>query len=130
MEKGDKVIKKGDTEIVVPKEALTEENGKIKTEDRPKIVDKFKEKNPDLVDVKIHDNGNVSLSFKDGTRAELSAKDLRRDQGIKIPRKQSDVSPMKRAGKNAKTGIESVAGLVCTLVASTGALYIGRKKED
>lgn len=130
VEKGDKVIKKGDTEIVVPKEALTEENGKIKTEDRPKIVDKFKEKNPDLVDVKIHDNGNVSLSFKDGTRAELSAKDLRRDQGIKIPRKQSDVSPMKRAGKNAKTGIESVAGLVCTLVASTGALYIGRKKED
>ncbi|WP_311482106.1 InlB B-repeat-containing protein [uncultured Anaerococcus sp.] len=32
--------------------------------------------------------------------------------------------------ENVKTGVESVAGVVCTLVASTGALYIGRKKED
>ena len=36
----------------------------------------------------------------------------------------------KASRSNPKTGIESVAGVVCTLIASTGALYIGRKKED
>ena len=36
----------------------------------------------------------------------------------------------KASRSNPKTGLESVAGVVCTLVASTGALYIGRKKED
>ena len=36
----------------------------------------------------------------------------------------------KASRSNPKTGLESVAGIVCTLVGSTGALYIGRKKED
>ena len=127
---GDKTVDKNGKKVVVPKEAIPKENGKIKVEDRPKIVDKFKEKNPDVVDVKIHDNGNVSLVFKDGTKAELSSKDLLRERGIKIPKKHSEDSLSKKAGKNVKTGIGSAAGIVCTLVASTGALYIGRKKED
>ena len=36
----------------------------------------------------------------------------------------------KASRSNPKTGLESVAGIVCTLVGSTGALYISRKKED
>ena len=127
---GDKIVKKGDTETVVPKEVLDMDKGKLSPEDRTKIEEKLKERNPDIVDVKVDEKGNAHITFSDGRKEILTAKDLSDAAGIKIPKKHSEDSLSKKAGKNAKTGIESIAGLVCTLVASTGALYIGRKKED
>lgn len=72
----DRIIKKADKKIVLPNESQIVEKGKLSPEDRTKIEEKIKEKNPDIVDAKVDEHGNVSLSFKDGTRAELSAKDL------------------------------------------------------
>ena len=143
VEKGDKVIKKGNSEIVIPKEAQIIEKGKLSLEQRTKIAEKIKEKNPDLVDVKIDENSNAFLSFSDGRKEKLLAKELASKEGFVIPKrdkhvqdesplknKRADASPAKHAGKNVKTGIESLAGIALTLVGSTGALLISRKKED
>lgn len=134
VEKGDKVINVGDKEVVVPKVVVDKKKGKLDKEERTKIAEKIKQKNPDVVDVKIDENANAYVTFNDGRRERIPAKDLVSKEGFVIPRRDrhsQDESPnRRRAGKNVKTGVESIAGIACTLVASTGALYIGRKKED
>lgn len=134
VEKGDKVINVGDKEVVVPKVVVDKKKGKLDKEERTKIAEKIKQKNPDVVDVKIDENANAYVTFNDGRRERIPAKDLLSKEGFMIPRRDrhsQDESPnRRRAGKNVKTGVESIAGIACTLVASTGALYIGRKKED
>ncbi|EEI85618.1 Gram-positive signal peptide protein, YSIRK family [Anaerococcus lactolyticus ATCC 51172] len=134
VEKGDKVINVGDKEVVVPKVVVDKKKGKLDKEERTKIAEKIKQKNPDIVDVKIDENANAYVTFNDGRRERIPAKDLVSKEGFVIPRRDrhsQDESPnRRRAGKNVKTGVESIAGIACTLVASTGALYIGRKKED
>ena len=134
VEKGDKVINVGDKEVVVPKVVVDKKKGKLDKEERTKIAEKIKEKNPDVVDVKIDEKANAYVTFNDGRRERILAKDLVSKEGFVIPRRDrhsQDESPnRRRAGKNVKTGVESIAGIACTLVASTGALYIGRKKED
>lgn len=134
VEKGDKVINVGDKEVVVPKVIVDKKKGKLDKEERIKIAEKIKEKNPDVVDVKIDEKANAVVTFSDGRRERIPAKDLLSKEGFMIPRRDrhsQDESPnRRRAGKNVKTGVESIAGIACTLVASTGALYIGRKKED
>lgn len=134
VEKGDKVINVGDKEVVVPKVVVDKKKGKLDKEERTKIAEKIKEKNPDVVDVKIDEKANAVVTFSNGRRERIPAKDLLSKEGFMIPRRDrhsQDESPnRRRAGKNVKTGVESIAGIACTLVASTGALYIGRKKED
>ncbi|WP_276886008.1 G5 domain-containing protein [Anaerococcus lactolyticus] len=134
VEKGDKVINVGDKEVVVPKVIVDKKKGKLDKEERTKIAEKIKQKNPDVVDVKIDEKANALVTFSDGRRERIPAKDLVSKEGFVIPRRDrhsQDESPnRRRAGKNVKTGVESIAGIACTLVASTGALYIGRKKED
>ncbi len=134
VEKGDKVINVGDKEVVVPKVVVDKKKGKLDKEERTKIAEKIKQKNPDVVDVKIDEKANAFVTFNDGRRERILAKDLVSKEGFVIPRRDrhsQDESPnRRRAGKNVKTGVESIAGIACTLVASTGALYIGRKKED
>ena len=134
VEKGDKVINVGDKEVVVPKVVVDKKKGKLDKEERIKIEEKIKEKNPDIVDVKIDEKANALVTFSDGRRERIPAKDLLSKEGFVIPRRDrhsQDESPnRRRAGKNVKTGVESIAGIACTLVASTGALYIVRKKED
>ena len=134
VEKGDKVINVGDKEVVVPKVVVDKKKGKLDKEERTKIAEKIKQKNPDVVDVKIDEKANAYVTFNDGRRERIPAKDLVSKEGFVIPRRDrhsQDESPnRRRAGKNVKTGVESIAGIACTLVASTGALYIGRKKED
>ena len=134
VEKGDKVINVGDKEVVVPKVVVDKKKGKLDKEERTKIEEKIKQKNPDVVDVKIDEKANAFVTFNDGRRERILAKDLVSKEGFVIPRRDrhsQDESPnRRRAGKNVKTGVESIAGIACTLVASTGALYIGRKKED
>lgn len=134
VEKGDKVINVGDKEVVVPKVIVDKKKGKLDKEERTKIAEKIKQKNPDVVDVKIDENANAYVTFNDGRRERIPAKDLLSKEGFMIPRRDrhsQDESPnRRRAGKNVKTGVESITGIACTLVASTGALYIGRKKED
>ena len=124
----------GGTEVVVPEVKVDKKKGKLDKEERTKIAEKIKEKNPDVVDVKIDENANAYVTFNDGRRERIPAKDLLSKEGFMIPRRDrhsQDESPnRRRAGKNVKTGVESIAGIACTLVASTGALYIGRKKED
>ncbi|WP_265212881.1 InlB B-repeat-containing protein [Anaerococcus sp. NML200537] len=107
-------------------ESPEETNPKTPSSDESKVPE---EKNPDNPETKDPDKTNANDPSE--TKAEdpklkeesskLDGKKNKANNSIKIP---------KTNRPNVKTGVESVAGIVCTLVGSTGALYISRKKED
>ncbi|MCW6679031.1 hypothetical protein NH286_07660, partial [Anaerococcus sp. NML200574] len=107
-------------------ESPEETNPKTPSSDESKLPE---EKNPDNPGTK--DSDKTKANDPSETKAEdpklkeesskIDGKKNKANNSIKIP---------KTNRPNVKTGVESVAGIVCTLVGSTGALYISRKKEE
>ena len=134
-------------------------DGKIKVKDvdnltdeeKQKIIDKVKKDNPDAVDVKFDEKGNVVITDKNGLETSIPYKSLvsKVEEGsVSVPskdksnaqapskgKKQMNQEPSRnkrnQAGaKNVKTGVGSVSGLFGLAGAALAGLFATKKKED
>ena len=85
--------------------------------------------NPKAVDVIVDAQGNARLKYADGSSNHIAASELvfekaKGGKTVKVP------SDSKQANKNVKTGVESLTGVMATLVAAVGGLFASKRKKD
>ncbi|WP_276881798.1 Rib/alpha-like domain-containing protein, partial [Anaerococcus tetradius] len=107
---------------VVDKNNLTDE-------ERREVADKLMKANPKAVDVIVDAQGNARLKYADGSSNHIAASELvfekaKGGKTVKVP------SDSKQANKNVKTGVESLTGVMATLVAAVGGLFASKRKKD
>ncbi len=97
-------------------------------DEKQEVIDKVKKANPAAIDVIVDDKGNATLIYADGSKNFIDADDLFFQvaaQKEKMPNAKAN-----KAGKNVKTGVGSVSGLVGLAGISIAGLLASRKKEE
>ena len=115
---------------VVDKNNLTDE-------ERREVADKLMKANPKAADVKVDAKGNAVLKYADGSsnhiaNSELIFEKAKGGNSVKVPSVGKDKSKInaKDANKNVKTGVESLTGVMATLVTAVGGLFASKRKKD
>ena len=127
-----KVSSEGKKKVVIPDKTVVKDLTKLSDGEREKIAEKIKEVNPTVSKVEVNERGQAVLHFVDGSQEiidsdELTARERILDQSpVRVPRQDAS---KKMAGKNAKTGVESIGTIASTLSISVGALLASRKKK-
>ncbi|MFO3668135.1 hypothetical protein ACCQ42_10265, partial [Anaerococcus sp. ENR0874] len=97
-------------------------------DEKHEVIDKVKKANPAAIDVIVDDKGNATLIYADGSKNFINAEDLIFQvaaQKEKMPNAKAN-----KAGKNVKTGVGSVSGIVGLAGISIAGLLASRKKEE
>ncbi|WP_311537982.1 Ig-like domain-containing protein, partial [uncultured Anaerococcus sp.] len=145
-EDGDKKDKQGSTQTEAknnPAQIPSEKTGvkdknHLTDEEKQEIIDKIKKANPAAVEVKVDDKGNATLIYADGSKNFIKASDLVYEkEAKKAPSQSGNVDPArnvnpnsKQAGKNVKTGVGSVSGILGLAGISIAGLLASKKKEE
>ncbi|MDO5047855.1 MAG: hypothetical protein Q4D88_04825, partial [Anaerococcus sp.] len=110
---------------------------KLSQEEINKVIDAVKRANPEAVEVIVDSKGNATLVYKDGSKNFIEANKLvvEKKAPIKVPSQNAANRPAanstnKNANKNVKTGVTGLTGVLATLAAAAGGLFISKKKEE
>ncbi|WP_311532402.1 Ig-like domain-containing protein, partial [uncultured Anaerococcus sp.] len=113
---------------ITPEKTGVKDKNHLTDDEKQEVIDKVKKANPAASDVIVDDKGNATLIYADGSKNFINAEDLI-FQVAAQKEKMPNVSG-KKAGKNVKTGVGSVSGLLGLAGISIAGLLASRKKEE
>ncbi|MDY2918268.1 MAG: Rib/alpha-like domain-containing protein, partial [Anaerococcus sp.] len=125
---------------VAPEKTEVVDTNNLTDKEKAEVAEKVAKANPEASKIIVDEKGNVTLVYPDGSKNYLPASKTvveKSKGGIKIPARDDkkdyprrDSKGNKLAGKNVKTGIGSVSGLIGLVGAAAAGLFASKKKED
>ncbi|KWZ78686.1 hypothetical protein HMPREF3200_00551, partial [Anaerococcus tetradius] len=123
----------GTYEVKLPEVTEVKDPDKLTKEERAEIADKIKKANPSIKDVLVDEKGNARVINKDGSKTTIQASKLvKKASGVQVPNVPSKDKKKEDANKskNVKTGVESLGGVLASLVAATSGLFVSKKRKN
>ena len=123
---------------VAPDKTEVEDSKNLTDKEKAEVAEKVAKANPDASEVRVDNKGNATLVYPDGSMNTIGAAKtvVEKSAGTVAPSKDNKEYPRrdnkgnKLAGKNVKTGLGSVSGLIGLASAAAAGLFASKKKED
>nr|MDK7695867.1 hypothetical protein [Anaerococcus hydrogenalis]MDK7697647.1 hypothetical protein [Anaerococcus hydrogenalis]MDK7708893.1 hypothetical protein [Anaerococcus hydrogenalis] len=125
---------------VNPGKIVVDDKNNLTNKEKSKIADKVKKVNPKASKIEVANDGSVTITYPDGSTNKIAGKDLvtekAKGQGTRKAQVKAnadnDLHKVKYVNQstNVKTGIESQAGIIATLLASVGGLFASKKRKN
>ena len=125
---------------VIPGKTEVEDKNNLTDKEKSEIADKVKKVNPKASKIEVANDGSVTITYPDGSTNKIAGKDLviekAKGQGTRKAQAKAnadnDLHKVKYVNQstNVKTGIESQAGIIATLLASVGGLFTSKKRKN
>ena len=123
---------------VAPDKTEVEDSKNLTDKEKAEVAEKVAKANPDVSEVRVDNKGNATLVYPDGSMNTIGAARtvVEKSAGTVAPSKDNKEYPRrdnkgnKLAGKNVKTGLGSVSGLIGLAGAAAAGLFASKKKED
>ena len=127
----DKVEKAKEADsIQAPEVTVVYDPSALTDAEKAKVAEEVKKANPTATDVKVNNDGSVSVTFADGSVATIAAnkvvKEATKESSAQAPSKKAGAKELPNTGtkqSNASLGL-------ALLAAATGGLLIAKKREE
>ena len=123
----------GTYEVKLPEVTEVKDPNKLTKEERAEIAEKIKKANPSIKEVIVDENGNARVIDKDGSKTTIQASKLvKKAKEVEVANAQSKdkTKSAKNTAQNVKTGVESLGGVLASLVAATSGLFVSKKRKN